>query len=126
MFISGFNGIMVKYEETCDLDCGPMVYFEYMAYLRLMDSTLHYTPSLNEVFVCQNEDSLYLYNIYCPSFHPLVGHFIFRYDYINGETGVAYYQSAWDRRMDRKITFSLLMRMEIPYLMLLLDSEIIY
>ncbi len=96
LLISGFNGIMVKYEESCDLDCGPMVYFEYMAYLRLMDSTLHYTPSLNEIFVCQNEDSLYLYNIYCPSFHPLVGHFIFRYDYINGETGIAYYQSAWD------------------------------
>jgi len=96
ILISGFNGIMVKYEESCDLDCGPTLYFEYMAYLRLMDSTLHYTPSPNEFFVCQGEDSLYLYNIYCPSFHPLVGRFIFRYDYINSETGISYYQSQWD------------------------------
>lgn len=89
----GFNGIQVRFIPCAQ--CLAPLFFEYISFVK-SDSNIFYTPEPADFVICQQVDSVRLSNIYKAGFNPLSQYFEYQTEYVNGNTGVAYYQSPWD------------------------------
>lgn len=93
----GFNGIQIKYVPCAGYGfrCVDPIFFEYIGFVQ-SDSNILFTPEPSDFVICPQIDSVRLSNIYKNGFNPNSQYFEYQIEYMNGNTGIAYYQSPWD------------------------------